>query len=185
MNHRTIGPDSTSSVHWQQGKWAFSLVFLVIGGLELSSLLGCGTDQPFSRGEVPPTPTPTATPVPTPTATPGSTPTATATPGTEVTPTPGPPTPVPVSFAGDVKDLLMTCTGCHANGQGASAWQYDGGVNAYSQAMLKVNVADPPSSKILTKASGAESHQGGTFYPTSSSGYKTILAWIEAGASDN
>lgn len=161
---------------------------LVLAGVFVATQPGCGTADPFARGEATPTPTPTPTLTPSPT--PGITPTpgtpgVTDTPGTEVTPTPSAPTPVPKSFADDVKPLLSICTGCHASGPGATSWTYDAGSNAYGQVMLKVTVTDPASSLLLTKASGSTSHEGGTFYPTSSSGYKTMLAWIEAGAPDN
>lgn len=172
---------------WRAGlAGAILLGSLGLGGMAVG-LMGCGTDQPFSRGEYTPTPTPVVTP--TATVAPSFTPGASETPGGGDTPTPTSATPtatpVPTSFSTKVKPLLTTCTGCHANGSGASAWTYDGGANAYSQAMLEVNVSDPPASKLLTKSSGAESHQGGTFYPTTSSGYKTILSWIEAGAPNN
>ena len=88
-----------------------------------------------------------------------------------------------LSFSSDIKPLLSTCSSCHA--AGAGGWVYDGGVNAYTQAVSVVSPGLPEQSDLLINARGGDSHGGGTIYNASSDAYNAIEAWIAEGALDN
>ncbi|NND72093.1 MAG: hypothetical protein HKN43_10985 [Rhodothermales bacterium] len=88
-----------------------------------------------------------------------------------------------LSFNSDIKPLLSTCTACHA--AGAGGWVYDGGVNAYAQAVSVVSPGLPGQSDLLINTRGAANHGGGTIYNASSDAYNAIEAWIVEGALDN
>lgn len=89
---------------------------------------------------------------------------------------------VDLSFSQDIKPILAKCTACHA--AGAGGWTYDGGANAYGQAISVVNLGNPSSSPVLVFGSGS-GHDGGTIFNSSSDSYNAILAWITEGAQDN
>lgn len=159
--------------------WRNSTSLPLLIGMMLAA--GCGSTHPFGRG-------PSDTGDDDVTSGGEQTPSATETPSSgddDVTTGGGSPTPTepPISFTNEVKPLLVRCTVCHSSGTGG--FTYDGGSNAYNQAMTQVNVNDPPNSLMLIKMSGGQGHGGGTIYPTSSEEYQTVLGWIEDGAPDN
>ena len=88
-----------------------------------------------------------------------------------------------LSFANDIMPLLSTCSACHA--AGAGGWVYDGGVNAYTQAISIIVPNQPEQSSLLINARGGDNHGGGTIYGSSSNAYKAIAAWISEGADNN
>lgn len=88
-----------------------------------------------------------------------------------------------VSFAANVVPALRGCPACH--GSGAGGWTYAGGAGAYNAVIAVIDTGSPANSLLLVKGAGGAGHGGGTIVPTSSSGYATILAWIEQGARDN
>jgi len=134
----------------------FGALHVMLFGVILSlTFLGCGTDHPFDRGPD-------------------------FDDGTVVVP-PGPGDGVSFSFA--VMPILETCVSCHAGGTGG--WKYDGGPDAYNQAIQVVDIDDPESSLMLIKGSGGANHGGGQLFSVNSDEYDTILAWIEDGAPDN
>ena len=49
----------------------------------------------------------------------------------------------------------------------------------------RVNTALPEASLLLLKATGGVPHTGGKRFAVDSEYYRTLLAWIEAGAPDN
>ncbi len=118
-------------------------------------LVGCGTDNPFSRGPEVLTDDDTVIP----------------------------PTAGTVSFSNDVEPLLSACISCHRGGTGG--WTYTGGDNAFAEATAIVSPQDPENSLLLVKGSGGSGHGGGTLFGRNSSQYQAILLWIEAGAPDN
>ncbi len=89
----------------------------------------------------------------------------------------------PPSFSRDVVPALATCISCH--GGGAGGWVYDGGPDAWTQTLTRVDQDDPASSLLLEKGSGAVSHAGGVYFAAGSVAYDAILAWIVDGAKDN
>jgi hypothetical protein len=88
-----------------------------------------------------------------------------------------------ISFSAMVIPALSVCAGCHSSGTGG--WTYGGGADAYSQVIDLINVNDPETSLLLVKGSGGEGHGGGTVLASSSSDYADIVAWVNAGASNN
>ena|SRR5579863_2853585 len=89
-----------------------------------------------------------------------------------------------LSFASDIYPLLTICRNCHVPGGAASDTSliFTGTASAdYPTVLPFVNTAAPASSQILSKVSG-NGHGGGTIYPTGTSQYDTILAWIQQGA---
>ncbi|MDZ4700725.1 MAG: hypothetical protein SH809_13530 [Rhodothermales bacterium] len=88
-----------------------------------------------------------------------------------------------VSFAANVVPALRGCPACHSSGAGG--WTYAGGGGAYGAVASVVDTGSPANSLLLVKGSGGAGHGGGTVLSASSSGYATILAWIEQGARDN
>ncbi len=88
-----------------------------------------------------------------------------------------------ISFAANVVPALRGCPACHSSGAGG--WTYAGGAGAYAAVSSVIDSGSPANSLLLVKASGGAGHGGGTVLSSSSSGYATILAWIEQGARDN
>ncbi|WP_456426325.1 hypothetical protein [Rhodocaloribacter sp.] len=96
---------------------------------------------------------------------------------------PGPAPTGEVSFAANVMPVLSKCTACHAGGTGG--WTYDGGAEAYAQALAIVDTDHPENSLMLRKGAGKDGHGGGVIFTVSSSEYQALLAWIQDGAPDN
>ncbi|MCA8923425.1 MAG: hypothetical protein KDD82_16530 [Planctomycetes bacterium] len=71
----------------------------------------------------------------------------------------------------EVAAALADCAACHA-------W-----VNDPAQVTARVDVADPPNSLLLLKATNAAPHGGGaTWTTTGNAHYDAVLAWIQNGA---
>jgi hypothetical protein len=88
-----------------------------------------------------------------------------------------------VSFSANVVPALRGCPACHNSGAGG--WTYTGGAGSYASVVAVIDAGSPANSLLLVKGSGGAGHGGGNILSTSSSGYSTILAWIEQGAKDN
>jgi hypothetical protein len=132
------------------------LYLIMLFGLIVSlSLVGCGSENPFDRGPD-------------------------FDDGTEIGPPGG---GDEISFSVQVMPEIDICSSCHASGTGG--WTYDGGADAFAQAIEIVDTDDPENSLMLIKGSGGDSHGGGTLFAVSSDEYDLILSWIEDGAPDN
>ena len=102
----------------------------------------------------------------------------------EVVSGPVAPEPLPsVSFQESVVPALQGCASCHAGGAGG--WTYDGGPQAYEQAVSRIDLDAPAQSSLLGKATNEFAHGGGPQFTVESEEYEVVLAWIEAGGPDN
>lgn len=93
--------------------------------------------------------------------------------------------PPPPSFASDVLPLLRAdCQECHSAGGEASDSGYlldEDDQTIYTTTLELVDLDQPASSRLLTKAAG-QGHNGGVIFDEDTTAYQTILAWIEQGA---
>lgn len=93
--------------------------------------------------------------------------------------------PAALSFASAIAPVLRDgCGACHAsNGQASGTALVLVGVAAddYAAAMRFVDVGDPPSSRLVTKARGA-GHGGGAIWPAASMELQLVTNWISQGA---
>lgn len=102
------------------------------------------------------------------------------------------------SFRRDVMPLLFRagCNSgtCHGSARGKdgfllSLFGYDAKGDYYriTQELVgrRVNVAAPEQSLLLLKATGKVPHTGGQLFKENSPYYRSLLAWIEAGAPDD
>jgi hypothetical protein len=102
------------------------------------------------------------------------------------------------SFRRDVMPILFRsgCNQgtCHGSARGKdgfmlSLFGYDAKGDYYriTQEMVgrRVNLAAPEQSLMLLKAIGKVPHTGGELFKPDTKYYKTLLAWIEAGAPDD
>lgn len=102
------------------------------------------------------------------------------------------------SFRQDVMPVFFragcNAGSCHGASRGKdgfmlSLFGYDpaGDYFRVTQEMVgrRVNVASPEASLLLTKAVGAVPHTGGKRFEVDGEYYRTLLAWIEAGAPDD
>jgi cytochrome c553 len=100
--------------------------------------------------------------------------------GTAGTP---PPAGTKLDYVKNIKPLLGSCAGCHTS---QSNYRLSAGLaddQADYQATLGVvDLQTPTASRILAKASNTMPHGGGGPWPTSSTAYQTVLAWIQQGA---
>ncbi|MCA9524611.1 MAG: hypothetical protein KC609_26775 [Myxococcales bacterium] len=91
-----------------------------------------------------------------------------------------------VSYTQQVFSIIAgKCHSCHANGTGGFTLT---GVAAtdYAEIVARVNLADPPSSLILRKATNEGGQHGGIqVFTMSSADYQVILSWISEGAPNN
>lgn len=94
-----------------------------------------------------------------------------------------------ISFETDVLSVFdekCATSGCHVGvspGGGLNLAQADSDVTTvYDDTLEEIELGDPESSLLLTKASNTVSHTGGEVLSTSSDDYQLILAWIVAGA---
>ncbi|MHC5064423.1 MAG: hypothetical protein ACYTG5_10665 [Planctomycetota bacterium] len=98
--------------------------------------------------------------------------------------------PPDISYANDIYPIWdnRNCTGCHGNAGGLTL---SGSVAAsYAEVIDVVDLQNPANSEILTKpldpSQGGVSHNGGTYFATTSDpDYQKILAWIIKGAKNN
>ncbi|MCE9603287.1 MAG: DUF1549 and DUF1553 domain-containing protein [Planctomycetia bacterium] len=102
------------------------------------------------------------------------------------------------SFRQDVMPVFFragcNAGGCHGASRGKdgfmlSLFGYDpkGDYFRITQEMVgrRVNVAAPETSLLLLKATGSVTHTGGKRFAVDSDYYRTLLAWIQAGAPDD
>lgn len=119
------------------------------------SLAGCGTDNPFDRGE-----------------------------DHFIAADPADGTAVEgLSFTADVIPALQVCASCHSSGAGG--WTYGSGTGSFSSVIDKIDMDSPENSLLLIKATGGGGHGGGAFFTVSSLQYQAIVNWIAEGAKDN
>jgi len=81
--------------------------------------------------------------------------------------------------------LTAACGSCHRAGApgGATRLVLSGDAVADHAAVARlVDVADPPASLLLRKASGATLHGGGALWPEDGAAHARALAWIRGGA---
>lgn len=103
--------------------------------------------------------------------------------------------PAPVTFGGDVLAVLtkMGCSGgnCHGamNGQNGFKLSLFGYRPDEDYRMIvaehdgrRVDLHDPANSLLLRKPTFQEAHGGGRLFAPNSAEYRTLLAWIRAGA---
>lgn len=103
-----------------------------------------------------------------------------------------------VSFRRDVMPILFRagCNSgtCHGSARGKdgfhlSLFGYDpkGDYFRIKEEMIgrRINVASPERSLLLQKATGNVPHTGGKLFSSDSEYYRTLLHWIQAGASDD
>jgi Protein of unknown function (DUF1549)/Protein of unknown function (DUF1553) len=104
----------------------------------------------------------------------------------------------PLSFRLDVMPVFMRAgcnTGsCHGAARGKDGFRIslfgfdpDGDHNRLTREMVgrRINLAVPADSTLLEKATGAVQHTGGKRFEPTNELYKTIHAWIEAGATND
>lgn len=99
------------------------------------------------------------------------------------------------SFVNDVIPILTRygCNqgNCHGKGAGQNGFRLS--LRGYAPELdhtwitrefltRRVVLADPASSTLLRKAAGHATHEGGKLFDTDSRAYRTLLAWIQAGA---
>lgn len=113
----------------------------------------------------------------------------------EPTTAPAPPTKPPPEQAREapvdpfiaVQAILdAKCSGCHGEGKTAAGTKYkiasDLETNRTTVRSL-IDLNDPPSSLLLTKASGQQ-HGGGAIMPTTDPDHAVVLEWIAGGAAN-
>ncbi|MFZ5833389.1 MAG: DUF1549 domain-containing protein [Planctomycetota bacterium] len=101
----------------------------------------------------------------------------------------------PVSFKLDVMPIFMragcNAGGCHGSARGQDGFRLslfgydpDGDYFRITRELgfRRVNLAVPSESLLLEKATGAVPHTGGKRFDTDSQYYRTLFAWLEAGA---
>lgn len=103
--------------------------------------------------------------------------------------------PAKVSFLNDVEPILTRfgCNqgGCHGKGAGQNGFRlslrgyapeqdYDWITREFQG--RRISATDPDSSPLLRKPSGQAIHEGGKLFDKSHRAYKTLKAWIAAGA---
>lgn len=101
----------------------------------------------------------------------------------------------PISFQLDVMPVITAAgcnTGsCHGSARGQDGFQLSlfgfdpkGDYQRITRELpgRRLNLAIPQNSLFLTKAAGQVPHTGGKILTPESTGYRTILAWIDAGA---
>ena len=104
----------------------------------------------------------------------------------------------PPSFRQDVMPVFFragcNAGSCHGASRGKdgfmlSLFGYDpkGDFFRITQEMVgrRINVADPAASLLLLKATGSVPHTGGKRFASDTELYRTLLAWIDAGAPDD
>jgi hypothetical protein len=94
-----------------------------------------------------------------------------------------------VSFETDVVAILSencATSGCHAGASPAGSLNLNiedsDATTLYAVVASQIDVDEPESSILLSKATNVTSHTGGEIFSTSSTEYETILKWIQDGA---